>query len=450
MVCVDGTWSPKQPPVCQVKTTARSTTLEKSTSADPTTIMTESPTTLNPSTEGPRTTLPRQMTSTAVNDVTSLPQFTERGTTAPTQDSATTFQDSLTTNRVTAAPPKPTTELIGCKLPDNLDPDITISDVKSRYDVTDFILLYCPPPPYIQEGVVFSSCTSFGWVPSIDNNACYAPCTAPSVPESLIHFESSSGETLETYEHEDVLEFACADPSKDVDVIINPTCNDGDWEGLVYPSCEDPVCTIPDDLDPDILLSPEEGEFGEDDVLLLYCPPPPFTSSGTPFSVCRNGVWEPDLSENACYAPCEPPEVEERVKYSLQGGLLYKGQYEHESVLSFNCSQGVLNGATNMACLDGSWSPATPPVCVDVTTPTESTTTLQETTEQTTVVTTATVDVTTERATTAQPTVHTTKATKTLLPQAATTDLTFPTTKHEATKESTTLAVPTTTTPGIL
>lgn len=61
----------------------------------------------------------------------------------------------------------------GCVLPADFDPDITLSLTKDRYDVSDFIIMYCPPPPYTTVGGIFSQCTETGWLPDISDKACY-------------------------------------------------------------------------------------------------------------------------------------------------------------------------------------------------------------------------------------------------------------------------------------
>ncbi|XP_063965776.1 mucin-3A-like [Lytechinus pictus] len=196
---------------------------------------------------------------------------------------------------------KHTTALVGCIMPVELDPDIYPSVRKDRYDVNDFIILYCPPPPYVFSGEIFSQCTEFGWVPDFSANACYAPCSAPGVPAYLTHGDASSGESKDQYDHGTTLAFSCTTTWRVLSSTPNPTCNDGAWVGLEFPTCEDPVCTIPIDLDPDIRIDPSQVEYMLDDLILLYCPPVPYATRGTAFSVCTEGRWEPDISDNACY-----------------------------------------------------------------------------------------------------------------------------------------------------
>lgn len=74
--------------------------------------------------------------------------------------------------------------------------------------------------------------------------------------------------------------------------------------GIVFYS--DPVCTLPTDLDPDIIVNPLKDEYILDDFILLYCPPIPYATRGTAFSLCIDGRWDPSISDNACYGNNSP------------------------------------------------------------------------------------------------------------------------------------------------
>ncbi|XP_030843414.1 mucin-5AC-like [Strongylocentrotus purpuratus] len=220
-------------------------------------------------------------------DSTSKPAEPDKKTTL------TSKLETSTTNPLTTETKEP-----GCVLPADFDPDITLSLTKDRYDVSDFIIMYCPPPPYTTVGGIFSQCTEIGWLPDISDKACY-----------------------------------------------------------------DPVCTLPTDLDPDIIVNPLKDDYILDDFILLYCPPIPYATRGTAFSLCIDGKWDPNISDNACYAPCDPPAVSVPVTYTLSTGLYRSERYTHDSVLEFTCSSGLLDGPAGLACIDGSWNPDVLPTC---------------------------------------------------------------------------------------
>ncbi|XP_041480717.1 uncharacterized protein LOC121428178 [Lytechinus variegatus] len=249
-------------------------------------------------------------------------------------------------------------------MPVDLDHDIYPSVRKDRYDVSDFIILYCPPPPYVFFGEIFSQCTEFGWAPDFSANACYAPCSAPGVPVYLTHGDASSGERKDQYDHGTTLVFSCTTTWRVLSSTPNPTCHDGAWVGLDFPTCEDPVCTIPIDLDPDIRINPSQAEYMLDDLILLYCPPVPYATRGTAFSVCTEGRWEPDISDNACYAPCEAIVSSGPLVFTMTKGLVRDDKYTHDSVLSFSCTRGVLSGPSLLTCVDGTWTPSDQPSCM--------------------------------------------------------------------------------------
>ncbi|XP_071494369.1 uncharacterized protein [Diadema antillarum] len=104
--------------------------------------------------------------------------------------------------------------------------------------------------------------------------------------------------------------------------------------------------------------------YVENDFILLYCPPPPYATVGTAYSVCRSGNWEPDISGNACYEPCYPPTAGSALQYTMKEGLVTTGLYVHESILSYTCSIGQLSGTDEATCEDGDWDPDVVPICL--------------------------------------------------------------------------------------
>ncbi|XP_041480397.1 mucin-3A-like [Lytechinus variegatus] len=285
---------------------------------------------------------------------TSEPTEPDRGTTMMVSTSKTSDKYPFTTDR----------QEPWCMLPVNFDPDVILSSTKDRYDVGDFLILSCPPPPYTAVGEVFSQCTETGWLPDISSKACYAPCSAPSVPSHLTHHEQSTGDTLPEYKHGAELSFKCIVTSKVLSNTSRTVCVDGVWDQLSYPTCEAPVCTLPANLDSDILVNPTKDEYILDDFILLYCPPIPYATRGTAFSVCTDGAWVPDISGNACYAPCDPPLTSAPLAYTHSTGLFHSGMYTHDSVLEFTCTNGLLTGPAGLACIDGAWSPDALPSCI--------------------------------------------------------------------------------------
>ncbi|XP_030843413.1 uncharacterized protein LOC115924750 [Strongylocentrotus purpuratus] len=194
----------------------------------------------DPGTEESKTTAETGKTesSTTMEIVT----WTTKGqSTASHTEHATTTTNMLTTQRQTEpreTTVKSTTIPAGCILPADLDPDIYPSVEKDRYDVSDFILLYCPPPPYVHHGEVFSQCTEAGWSPDISGNACYAPCSSAAVPSYLTHSDESSGENKNQYDHGTTIAFTCTTSWKVLSASPSPMCVDGVWDGLDYPTCE--------------------------------------------------------------------------------------------------------------------------------------------------------------------------------------------------------------------
>ncbi|XP_054751327.2 uncharacterized protein LOC129257098 [Lytechinus pictus] len=188
---------------------------------------------------------------------------------------------------------------------------------------------------YTLVGASELTCTNSGW--DTEAPICYQSCTDPGTPL----FGSQSG----TYEHGDVVEFAC-DSGYTLIGASQITCEDGIF------SAEAPICQA-DCSDPG---TPENGAqsgtYSNGDIVTFTCDAT-YTLVGASIITCLGGPWSNNVPE--CIAACgDPGTIEDGTK---SGGV------EYGDTLIYLCNDGfTLVGASELTCTSNGWD-AEPPVC---------------------------------------------------------------------------------------
>nr|XP_054768721.1 sushi, von Willebrand factor type A, EGF and pentraxin domain-containing protein 1-like [Lytechinus pictus] len=257
-----------------------------------------------------------------------------------------------------------------CGLPVTLSNVIT-SPSEISYPLWSKITFSCDGG-YSHVGSQYSYCMEGGvWDPSPDNAICMANCAEPDVGQNVVHFPfgHDSESTQSVYNHEDVIQYACAEGiSANLVGPNEATCENGLWVPAAMPSCNH--CTPPLVSDPKVIkLSPNRQTYATNDEVILSCSDDVrYTAVGTNVTYCKeNGEWIPDPTKMMCRENCHLPAhdalVESRPlrKTSVEGDAKIS---RFNAVISNSCPTGkVLVGPTTQRCVKGKWLPDRKVVC---------------------------------------------------------------------------------------
>ncbi|KAJ8032194.1 Sushi, von Willebrand factor type A, EGF and pentraxin domain-containing protein 1 [Holothuria leucospilota] len=181
-----------------------------------------------------------------------------------------------------------------------------------------------------------------------------SPCAYPSLNDTRVEVSPNSTE----HQHSEIVTFSCLS-GYDLQGSANATCQFGEWDMGVEPTCKPSPCTKPSLNDTRVEVSPGITEYQHNETVAFSCISG-YDLQGSANATCQFGKWDMGVEPTCEPLACDMPSVDDdMVEISPN-----KSEYQHNETVKFSCPNGYkLIGDETETCQFGVWDGRLEPSC---------------------------------------------------------------------------------------